>query len=41
MSQTKQIKLEVKAWQFLTRRQKDELLDKIISGDVPVGYIEP
>ncbi len=40
MSQTEQIKLEVKAWQLLTRKQKDELLDKIIAGDVPVGFIE-
>jgi len=41
MNQIEQIKLEVKAWQFLTRKQKDELLDTIIAGDIPVGYIEP
>ena len=36
-----QIKKEVRAWQYLTRRQKDELLDKLIAGKIPVGYIEP
>ena len=36
-----QIQLEAKAWHYLTRRQKDELLDKILKGGISCGYIEP
>ena len=35
-----QIKLEAKAWAYLTRRQKDVLLDKIINGGLVSHELE-
>ena len=37
---TSQIQIEAKGWSYLSRKKRDELLDRILAGKIPSGEFE-